>query len=277
MRLKNTISGSLRNSGEFTMNINNHSSHRKVITTKYLMEEMTSKEFEEYRDDRTVLIIPVGALEEHGDHLPLSTDTLQPLQIADETVRTLEGKVKVLVAPTIGYGMIQSTLNFPGSVTLTFDTLRSLAYEILKGMADNGLRNMVVLSGHAGRSHMMALRLAAHRLVRMEGYSHLKIMVLSDYDIAYEELGKEFPADDGHGGELETARILAIRPDLVKGKGIPTELKQPKYRIVPNPEEYFPTGIWGDPTPATAGKGRRVNERIVEELAKLIEEMVSEE
>ncbi len=242
-----------------------------------LMEELTSREFDEIRNERTAVIIPVGALEEHGDHLPLSTDILQPIHIAEETVRMLEGKVTILVAPTIGYGMIQSTRNFPGSLSLSFDTLRALAFEIIKGMADIGLRNIIVLSGHAGRSHMMALRLAGHKLMEMDGYRNLRIMVLSDYDIAYEQLGKEFPADDGHGGELETSRVLAIRPDLVKGKGIPTKLEMPPYRIVPDAEKYFPTGIWGDPTVATPEKGKRVNERIVKELAVLIQKMVDEE
>lgn len=242
-----------------------------------LMEEMTSKEFDDYRDDRTVVIIPIGALEEHGDHLPLCTDTLQPIHIVEETVEALKGKVKALIAPTIGYGMIQSTLPFPGSITLSFDTLRELVFEIMKGMADNRIRNMVLLSGHAGRSHMMALKLGAHKLLEMEGYRHLKIMVLSDYDIAYQELGNEFPPDDGHGGELESSRVLAIRPDLVKGKGTPTTLNMPPYRVIADTRKYFPTGIWGDPTPATAEKGRNVNERIVKELAKLIHEMVEEE
>lgn len=241
------------------------------------MEELTSKEFDEYRDDRTVVIIPIGALEEHGDHLPLSTDTLQPIYVVEETVKALEGKVKVLVAPVLPYGLIQSTLNFPGSMSLSFDTLRDVAFEILFGMAKNGLRHIVVLSGHAGRFHMMALKLAAHRLLDMEEYRHLKIMVLSDYDIAYDELGTEFPKDDGHGGEVETSRVLAIRPDLVKGKGIPTKLDMPPYRVINDAQNYFPTGIWGDPTPATADKGDRMNERIVVELARLIEEMVNEE
>lgn len=240
------------------------------------MEEMTSQEFDAYRDERTVVIIPVGALEEHGNHLPLSTDTLQPVHIVKEIETDLNGRVKVLVAPVLPYGLIQSTLNFPGSVTLSFDTLRELMFEILLGMARNGLVNMVILSGHAGRSHMMALRLAAQRLLEMEGYHGIRIMVLSDYDIAYQELGTEFPADDGHGGELETSRVLAIRPDLVKGAGTPSKLDMPRYRVVPNPQDYFPSGIWGDPTPATVEKGERVNRRIVKELSRLMEEMVNE-
>ena len=292
-----------------------------------LMEEMTSREFDLYRDENTVVMLPIGALEEHGDHLPLSTDTYQPVHIVQGVVKKLEimkkqdvvkkqeimkkqdvvkkqeimkklevknnqegGKVdggqdqekgneavKVIVAPTLGYGMIQSTLKFPGSITLSFDTLRSLIFEVLKGFGDNDLRNIVVISGHAGRSHMMAIRLAAHELLKLEGYDHLKIIVLSDYDIAYDQLGKEFPSTDGHGGELETSRILAIRPDLVKGKGVPTELVLPPYRIVANPQDHFPSGIWGDPTPATAEKGKMVNDRIVNELSQLIVDMVQED
>ncbi|MCK4613250.1 MAG: creatininase family protein, partial [Thermoplasmata archaeon] len=111
-------------------------------------------------------------------------------------------------------------------------------------------------------------------LIGTKGYGHLRIMVLSDYDIAYTELGKEFPATDGHAGELETSRVLAIRPDLVKGRSPPTHPEFPQYRIISDAERYFPTGIMGDPKPATAEKGRKANERIVKELAQLILEMV---
>ncbi len=240
------------------------------------MEELTSKEFAEFVDKRTVAILPVGAVEEHGAHLPLSTDILQPVYVAEETARALEGKLKVLIAPTLSYGLCQSTLHFPGTITLSFDTLRALAFEVIKGLADNGLRNIVVLSGHAGRSHMIALRLAAERVLNTPGYENLRLMVLSDYDIAYQELGKDFPATDGHGGELETSRVLAIRPDLVKGSSTPSYPEFPPYRIIRDAERYFPSGIMGDPGPATAEKGKGVNEKVVREFADLLIKMVEE-
>ena len=80
-------------------------------------------------------------------------------------------------------------------------------------LARNGVNNVLVLSGHAGSGHMAAIRLGAQSAV--ESNDRLKVMVLSDYDIAYDLAGKEFPASDGHAGQIETSRMLAIRPDLV--------------------------------------------------------------
>ena len=117
---------------------------------------------------------------------------------------------------------------------------------------------------------MSAIKVAAGRVVNEEKVS---IMVLSDYDIAYELLGKEFPEDDGHSGAVETSRILAINETLVRGSGEKTKVEFPRFMILRNPEKYFPTGVMGDPTLASKEKGEMINNYIVDELVRLIEEM----
>ncbi|UCE73402.1 MAG: creatininase family protein, partial [Methanomassiliicoccales archaeon] len=136
----------------------------------------------------------------------------------------------------------------------------------------NSIKNIVVLSGHAGKTHMTALRLAAEKVVRE---NRANIMVLSDYDIAYDLLNKDesIPNDDGHSGLIETSRIMAIREDLVKGKGEPGSKRPPKFMVLPDPEKYFPSGVMGDPTNASGKKGKEINDFIIDELVKLIEEM----
>jgi creatinine amidohydrolase len=99
-------------------------------------------------------------------------------------------------------------------------------------------------------------------------------MVLSDYDIA-EEL-KEDLADptDGHAGTIETARVMDIRPDLIKSKGIPSNnYHLPRFEVVLHPEQYFPTGVLGNPTTATSEKGQKINNHIIEQIIKLVEEL----
>jgi creatinine amidohydrolase len=96
------------------------------------------------------------------------------------------------------------------------------------------------------------------------------VMVLSDYDIAYELLGKEFPEKDGHGGELETSRILGIRPDLV-GRSRPNgKTRPPEFMVLPDPEKYFPDGIYGDTARASGKKGKTVDNYVVGRLCELI-------
>jgi creatinine amidohydrolase len=147
-----------------------------------------------------------------------------------------------------------------------------LIYDVLSDLVRNGIMKIVVLSGHAGRIHMAALRAAASEVVEE---SDVKIMVLSDYDIAYEllETDPSFPKDDGHSGMVETSRVMAIREDLIKGKGKPGTERPPKFMVLKNPEEHFPSGVMGDPTNASKEKGDEINDYITEELIKLIEKM----
>ena len=99
---------------------------------------------------------------------------------------------------------------------------------------------------------------------------------MSDYDFAdelKEKLG--FPKDDGHAGAIETSRVMAIRPDLVKARGEASFPQMPRFEVVADPERYFPSGVMGDSTAASADKGRIMNEYIVEQVAKLVEELKS--
>lgn len=232
------------------------------------LDELTMSEFKERVDESTVVILPLGAVEEHGSHLPLCTDSIQPEFVAEEVAK----RTHALIAPPIRYGLCSSTRNFPGTITISFDTLRALIYDILSEFIRNGLKNIVVLSGHAGRVHMAALRLAAQKVARE---SRANIMVLSDYDIAYDLLDKDesIPEDDGHSGLIETSRVMTIRGELVKGKGKPGKERPPKFMVLSDPEKYFPSGVMGDPTDASKEKGDEINNYIINEMVKLIEEM----
>ncbi len=225
-------------------------------------------EFKENVNDDTVVILPIGAIEEHGAHLPLCTDSIQPEFVAQKVAE----KTAALIAPPIRYGLCSSTRNFPGTITISFDTLRSLIYDILSEFVRNKIKNIVVLSGHAGRVHMAAIKLAAEKVARE---SSANIMVLSDYDIAYELLEKDesIPKDDGHSGLIETSRVMAIREDLVKGKGEPGNTRPPKFMVLSDPEKYFPSGVLGDPTNASREKGKEINDFIIKELVDLIGKM----
>lgn len=239
----------------------------------YYLDELTMNEFKTKVNSKSIVILPVGIIEEHGSHLPLATDSIQTEYIAKKVAEKLDA----FIAPSIRYGVCGSTKNFPGSVSVSFDALLSLTYDIFSEFARNRIRKIVVISGHAGRAHMQALRQAAERIV--EGVGNMKILVLSDYELLYEEKGRKFlqslkiPSWDGHGGAIETSRIIALRNDLVKGKGKIARDKIPRYIITKNIEKYFPSGINGDPTVATAEKGKKINDWVVNEIIKLIKEM----
>ncbi len=190
----------------------------------HLVEELTMKEWQERVDPGTIVLVPVGILEGHGAYLPLSTDTIQAVHVCERLAEELDD---VLVMPTVGYGLCSSSANFPGSISISFDTVRALFRDILSELYRQGVRNVAVISGHAGRNHIAAMYEAA-REVAAE-HEDYRVMTLSDYDLAYERLGVDFPENDGHAGAVETSRLMAIRPDLVKGIGPPSQPGLPRW------------------------------------------------
>ena len=224
---------------------------------------MTSREVATRVNSKSVIILPVGAIEEHGPHLPLNTDCIQPMHVAERVA----AKTGCFVAPLIPYGICTTTRDFPGTISLSFEALSLIARDIISELVRNGFRNIIVLTGHAGREHMAALRVAAKEVVDR---TRAKVMVLSDYDILYDQ--KVLPPEDGHAGKGETSRILAERSELVKKKPPVGRNKLPQYAMVPDSRPYWP-GWTGAPREATASFGRNLDELVVNSLVKLMKEM----
>ncbi len=230
------------------------------------LEELSTLEAAEAAKNGAVIIFPLGSMEEHGDHLPLGTDCIQPEYIAVEVAK----KTGCLIAPPLRYGICNATRNFPGTLTIKFDTLYRIATDILSEFIRSGFFKIIVMSGHAGNSHMVALRLSAQEIVNKNDRK-VRIMVLSDFDFAEDLADQYAEAGDGHAGTLETSRIMAIKPELVKGKGKAEKWHMPRFEVVAHPEVAFPGGVNGDPTTASAEKGEKINQYIIEQVAKLVE------
>ena len=241
--------------------------------TQYLwLDELSTKEAVKAAKDGTVIIFPIGSVEEHGEHLPLCTDSIQPEFIAKEVAK----RTGCLLAPPIRYGICNATRNFPGTLTIQFDTLYRLASDVLSELVRSGFRRIIVMSGHAGNSHMVALRLAAQDVVNKndEKAVGVRILVFSDFDFA-EELASQYAnPQDGHAGTLETSRVMNIAPELVKSKGRSEVWHIPRFEVVAHPERYFPGGVNGDPTIASSEKGLKINEFIVDEVEKLVKSLM---
>jgi creatinine amidohydrolase len=228
------------------------------------IEELTTKEFARLVKKDPIVFLPIGATEAHGMHLPLGTDSYQPQWLCDALAQKLGG----LVAPLLPYGQHSSTRNMPGTIALRSETLRALVTDVIDSLVRHGVRKLVIISGHAGSVHMAAVREAAETAsVR---YGQLKLMFLTDYDIAYRFPLPESNYRDGHGGIIETSRILALRPELVGKKRPRGRFEDKRFMIVANPEVCYPEGMVGDATKATADLGNKINEFIFEEMVHLI-------
>jgi creatinine amidohydrolase len=227
------------------------------------LEELTSREFAERVNEKSVVILPIGSIEEHGPHLPLATDCIQPMRVAEMVSK----KTGAFIAPFLYYGVCNTTKEYPGTISISFEALRLTVRDILSELVRNGFRNIIVLTGHAGQDHMAALRVAAREVVRK---SKVKILVFSDYDIIYNKI--MLPPEDGHAGMGETSRIMAEKPKLVKKRPPAAENRMPEYAILDDVRPFWP-GWTGDPRKASAALGRKLDDRVVAEIVKLIRDM----
>lgn len=233
-----------------------------------LLEEITMKDFADGLKKTKTLILPLGTVEEHGSHLPLSTDTT----IVHEVVKSTAKKIPVFIAPPLHYGVCTSTAQHLGTIGISFDTLRSFTEDILKSAYEKGLRNFIVITGHAGGSHMTAMKEAGEELIHWLPES--KIAVLSVYDLILKEITEIAETEnDSHAGEIETSLILAMTPELVKGSSPEEYPTFPKPFIVRNKLKYWPGGVWGNPAKATKEKGEQVLNLAVEKLVKLVRDL----
>jgi creatinine amidohydrolase len=232
------------------------------------LDELTMSEFETLRSSRRTVLIPFGSLEEHGSHLPLGSDTFQVLEICLRAA----AQTGALVAPAVPYGVCRSTKDHPGTIGLGSATLRALVLDLGREFYRQGLRNLVLISGHAGKTHLMTLVDAGEELLEL--LPEARLAVVSEYDEIRRQ-GRDLieTDDDSHAGEIETARLLYLRPELVRGTAAEEYPELPRQRLVRGKRQYWPGGVWGNPAAANEEKGRALTERAARILVDLIREL----
>ncbi len=226
--------------------------------------DLDSRSFERRLGSNPLVILPVGALEAHGPHLPLGADQIQ----AEATAEALAERLDAIVAPTLPYGSAPAARGFAGTVSLANALLAAHTRAVVEEFARAGVRRLLLLSGHAERGHMAALRDAAAEA--MGAFPALRVVVLSDYDFVYELRGVEAPATDGHAGLLETSRLLALAPDRVgAARPVGAVRRSPFLPGTPTVAEW-PESVIGDPGPATAELGRRVQTHVLRRIEETV-------
>jgi creatinine amidohydrolase len=235
-----------------------------------LLEEMTTVEVEAALRDCQSVIIPFGVMEAHGPHLPLSTDTLQAYDAGKRAAK----QTKVFVAAPINYGLCRSLAGHPGTIGITGDTLRGLVADVLASMYETGFRNFILYSGHASALQIAAMEESSERTLRTCPEANIAIVL--EYDVLLKRAQGVFETPrDQHAGEIETSRLLTIRPDLVRTNRLPEETYRESSRpiLVRDVRRYWPTSTEGAPRKATAEKGEKLGQIAAEYLVELVERM----
>jgi len=233
------------------------SSSRRLLDLDY-------RSFERRLPSNPLVILPVGALEAHGPHLPLGADQIQ----AEATALALADRVDALVAPTVPYGSAPGARRFPGTISLSIAQLEVHVAGVLSELARSGVKRILVLSGHGERGHMAALREAADSA--MQAHPGVRIVVLCDYEFVYELRGTEAPASDGHAGLLETSRVLALAPETVGEARPVVEYRHSPFLPGAASEKDWPDSVIGDTRAASAELGARVQEHVLDRLVETV-------
>lgn len=235
---------------------------------------ITSPEFGALLARGAVPILPFGALEQHGPHLPLSTDTI----MVDGLARRIAAAVDGIVLPPIGYGQTSDNAAFPGTITLSFDTVRAITTDIAAALQAQGARALVVVNGDFG--NQAPLRQAAREISQRKGLPILVVNYPGMAEIAAELCTTE-PAGLGlyHAEEFETSLMLLLRPGDVRMDRAVVEypIYPPTFPAVPTGlDKLSRSGVFGDPRPATAELGGRLMNRLAQEAISLVGAFLAE-
>ncbi len=228
-----------------------------------LLHHLTMNEFSARRAENATAILPVGALEEHGPHLPLGLDAMHALALAQETARLHP----CLVAPPVFYGLCRSSAQHAGTVGISGEVLRALIHDIGQGLWRQGIHYLCLLTGHAGGTHQACLVDAGEKLLQTTG---LEVAVVCVLDLL--EQARDFLEchGDSHAGEVETSLALHLWPELVKGTAAEAYPTFPRFLLVRDKLSHWPSGVWGDPGKASADKGRRILAAEASALAQVL-------
>lgn len=172
-------------------------------------DELTRVQLRERTGD--LVIVPLGATEQHGDHLPVMTDAAIITHLAERAGALAGERADILLAPTIRVGISGHHVPFGGTLTVGSETFIRVLVDLVTALRTQGFRRVLFVNGHGGND--AAMRVAVERLavVALPGQSAAG---LSYWMLAGETAGHPFPTP-GHAGGFETAAMLALRPDLV--------------------------------------------------------------
>lgn len=235
-----------------------------------IIEQMTMEEFAKGVEGCKTVYIPFGSVEEHGCHLPLSTDTIEAYEVGKRAAE----RIPLFVAPPVHYGSCRSTSRHPGTISISTATLKALLKDIVRSLHAQGLVNFVVLTGHAGGSHRMALQDAGEELI--QELPQINMAVVTEYELAKESGAHLIETrGDAHAGEIETSRIMHSHPHLVKGLSAAEYPSFPTGILVRDKRSFWPGGVWGDPSKASAEKGKAIESLVADKVVELVRALES--
>ena len=229
------------------------------------LAEMTSPGLEALRDP--IALWPVGAIEPHGPHAPLGTDTLISVGMCERAAARLDDAV---VLPPLPFGVTRYAAGFAGAIGISEATLRAVVLEVAQGIAEQGFRRLVIVNNHFEPEQVATLRAAAEEAgaLYLDPVRRRNAQRLTD----------EFQRGSCHAGRYETSLVLADAPQLVDPEraDLPTNEVDMPAAMADGRTDFVAMGMdrayCGAPAQATAEEGRATFETLTDMLVELVQE-----
>ena len=263
---------------------------------KIRLEDMTWPEVEEVLKKPRVMILPVGSIEQHGPHLPLSVDFRCAAYIAEQAAArvTEEGKIHALVAPVVRYAETSTFRSFPGTIGLSIDTTIRVIEDITRGFISQGFENILIINGHS--TNVAPITIALRKVA-------VDFPGAGLYALNWWAMGSDFIRSIrqsevmSHACELETSLTLVIQPENVHmdkaaeylpGLSLSSKWVSADFyghnklfyharKKYPEPKMGTASGAMGDPTVASRESGEKFLAAIVADIVEIIKEIVQSE
>jgi creatinine amidohydrolase len=228
-----------------------------------------------------VAVLPLGATEPHNLHLPYGTDSYEGEIVGEKICEAAHRQgARVVLLPTMPYGTETNQMTFPLAMNVNPSTLAAVVGDLVDSLVHHGIRKIVLLNSHGGNDLKPVLR-------ELFGRTPAQLFLCNWYRVLADVEGEIFDDPGDHAGEMETSFILAYRPELVACRPDGTlaaddgtmaatrfEAVNRGWVSITRPWNLLTTNSGaGNPHPATAEKGRRMMERLVERLATFLVEL----
>ncbi len=247
-------------------------------------QEMTTEEVAAWAGPESIAILPVGAIEQHGPHLPLGVDAAIAAAVVDHAVAKMAADLPAVVLPQMPLGYSREHGDFAGTLSLSAETLAAVWRETGAGLARTGIRKLVLLNGHGGNPPVMDIVArdlrAAHDMM---------VVVVSWFALGLPDgLFSAGEVEHGiHGGAVETSAMLYLQPDLVQMDkaqdfGSMTREMAEAHQVLTMEgpirwawmaQDLNPAGVAGNAKAGNAAAGRRVIDHAADRLVRLLEEL----
>ncbi len=250
---------------------------------RHYWQEMSTEEFAALDMESVIAVFPVATIEQHGPHLPVCADACANEAVIARMLAILPDGVPVTVLPMIPVGKSNEHSAFPGTLTVSDDTLRRYWTEIAESVHRAGIRKLVFFNSHGGQPQVLDI-VARDLRVRLDMF----VVVVNNYALYPADLFPEEESRFGiHGGSVETSVMLYLRPDLVDMSraedfsSLAEQLEGDYEHLSPTGSTRFawqaqdlnPAGVVGNAADADAERGERLVDHAARQLAEILAEV----